>query len=115
MRRGLGWLGWLVLVVCAGLALTGVARAGEKPAPQTHTVIIRGFRYAPAEVTAKVGDTIVWTNKDIVSHTVTAVDDSFDSGEIKPGKSWKLVTKKAGTHAYHCRPHPNMHGTLVVQ
>lgn len=112
MRRGLGWL---VLAVCIGFVVTGVARAGEKPAAQMQTVVIHGFRYAPAVVTANVGDTIVWKNTDIVSHTVTAEDGSFNSGKIAPGTTWKLVAKKRGTHAYRCTPHPNMHGTLVVQ
>lgn len=103
-----GW--WFVVVVC----VVAVA-AGQKVPKLTHTVVIHGFAYAPAEVAANVGDTIVWTNKDIVAHTVTAEDGSFDSGKIAPGATWQLVAKRRGTHAYRCTPHPNMHGTLVVQ
>lgn len=112
--RVLGWICVLALTVCASAFFIGVAKA-QKPAPQTHTVVIHNFAFQPAELTVNVGDTIVWKNMDIVSHTVTAADGSFDSGEIKAGKSWKLVAKKAGTFAYSCSPHPNMHGTLTVK
>jgi plastocyanin len=104
----------LALAVCASTLFVGVARA-QKQAPQTHTVVIHNFAFQPPELTVNVGDTIVWSNTDIVSHTVTAADGSFDSDEIKPGKSWKFVATKAGTFAYACSPHPNMHGTLTVK
>jgi len=106
--------GWLLFLMCVGLVLSAGASARQKPGSQTYTVVIHGFRYAPANVTAKVGDTILWKNTDIVSHTVTADDGSFDSGKIAPGATWKLVAKKRGTHAYKCVPHPNMHGIVIV-
>lgn len=111
-----GILGWIVLALAVGAStfFSGVARA-QKPASHTHTVVIHNFAFQPAELMVNAGDAIVWTNKDIVSHTVTAADGSFDSDEIKPGKSWKLVAKKAGTFAYACSPHPNMKGTLIVK
>ena len=112
--RVLGWFCVLALAVSAGTLCTAVAQ-GQKSAPQTHTVIIHNFAFQPAELTVNVGDTVVWKNTDIVSHTVTAADGSFDSDEIKSGKSWKLVAKKAGTFAYACSPHPNMRGTLTVK
>lgn len=114
-RNGIfGWLCVLAIAVCASTFFGGVARA-QKHSAQTHTVVIHNFAFQPAELTVNVGDTIVWKNKDIVSHTVTAADGNFDSDEIKPGKSWKLVTTKAGTFAYGCSPHPNMHGKFTVK
>ena len=112
--RLVGWFCVLALSLGASTISSGVLRA-QKKAPQTHTVVIHNFAFHPAELSVSVGDTIVWKNMDIVSHTVTAADGSFDSDEIKPGKSWKLVAKKAGTFAYSCSPHPNMHGTLTVK
>lgn len=113
-KRALGWFCVLVLAVCASTLLAGVACA-QKRAAHTHAVTIHNFAFRPPELTVSIGDTIVWTNSDIVSHTVTAADGSFDSGEIKPGKSWKFVAKKPGTFRYFCAPHPNMHGTLTVK
>jgi plastocyanin len=34
-------------------------------------VTIAKFVYSPAELIAKVGDTITWINRDIVAHTAT--------------------------------------------
>jgi len=112
--RVLGWFCVLALAVCASTLLGDVAKA-QKSAPQTHTVVIHNFAFQPPELTVNVGDTIVWKNTDIVSHTVTAKDGSFDSDEIEPGKSWQLVVKKVGTFSYSCSPHPNMHATLTVK
>jgi plastocyanin len=104
----------LALAVGASTIFSGAARA-QKHVAQTHTVMIHNFAYQPADVTVNVGDTIVWKNTDIVSHTVTATDGSFDSGEIKVGRSWKLVAKKRGVFPYVCSPHPNMQGKLTVR
>lgn len=110
----LGWTYVLALAVGASTFFSSVARA-QKHAPQTHMVVIHNFAFQPATLTVSVGDTIVWKNTDVVSHTVTAVDGSFDSDEIRPGKSWKLAAKKAGTFAYACSPHPNMQGKFTVK
>jgi plastocyanin len=54
-------------------------------------------------------------NKDLVPHTVTAVNKAFDSGAINAGASWTYVAKKAGEYPYSCAFHPIMKGTLKVQ
>jgi len=91
------------------------AAGGQKPAAQTHTILISGFKYQPDTLTVNAGDTVEWKNNDIVPHTVTAADKTFTSGAIRPGATWKFVAKKSGTFPYTCTPHPNMHGKLVVQ
>ena len=68
---------------------------------------------APAEVSAKVGDTIEWVNKDILAHTATARNGDWDV-TMPPKKTVTLVLKKAGTVEYYCRYHPNMKATLTV-
>ena len=104
----------------AGLALIlqPSAAASQNPAaPGTSTngqVIMKGIRFQPAELAVHPGETVEFKNEDIVAHTVTADDGSFDSGLIQPGSSWKMTVQKAGTVAYHCTPHPNMKATLVA-
>ena len=68
---------------------------------------------APAEATAKVGDTIELINKDIFAHTATARNGDFDV-TMPPKKTVTFVLKKAGTIEYYCRFHPNMKATLNV-
>ena len=80
----------------------------------THTVVIEGMSFQPAVIEVKAGDTIVWENKDIVPHTVTAKAPHVESGEIGMGKSWTYQAKKPGTIHYICRYHPMMQAKIVV-
>ncbi|HET8655443.1 MAG TPA: cupredoxin family copper-binding protein [Longimicrobiaceae bacterium] len=83
--------------------------------PRAVQVRIEGFVYTPAAVTVAPGDTVVWTNHDLVPHTATARDGEFDSGSIASGATWRYVVRKTGTVAYYCRFHPTMEGTLTVR
>ncbi len=67
----------------------------------------------PAEVTAKVGDTIEWINKDALAHSATAKNHDWDV-LIGPNKTARLVVKKAGAVDYYCKFHPNMTGRVTV-
>jgi len=119
------------LVLLAVLALIAAAEflphgsagrstnSGNSPA-KTATVVIRGFKFEPATVTVRAGETVDWKNEDIVPHTATAdaeVGDKpiFDSGTIDTGAVWRYVARKKGTYNYTCAYHPNMTGKLIVQ
>ena len=77
-------------------------------------VTIQNFTFTPATVTVSAGSTVVWTNHDAMSHTVTADDKSFESGNIAAGASYTQTFTTAGTFTYHCAYHNNMKGTLIV-
>jgi plastocyanin len=70
--------------------------------------------YDPAEVTVKIGQAVNWMNTGNEAHTVTADDNSFDSGSKAHGESWQNTFAKAGQFAYHCTPHPWMKGVVKV-
>ena len=76
-------------------------------------ISMENLEIAPAEVSAKVGDTIEWVNKDVLAHTATARNGEWDV-MLPPKKSGTLVLKKAGTVDYYCRFHPNMKAKLTV-
>jgi plastocyanin len=78
-------------------------------------VKLSGLRFQPQSLTVHVGDRIQWLNDDLVPHTATAADKSFDSGDIAAGQSWTFVARKTGTVDYACRYHPMMSGRLIVQ
>ena len=80
---------------------------------ETIKIEMKDLVVTPAEVTAKVGDTIVWENRDVFAHTATATDKSFDV-MLPPKKSGSLIVKKAGTFDYFCKFHPNMKAKLIV-
>jgi hypothetical protein len=62
-----------------------------------------------------VGDTVTWANSGPSQHSATANDGSFDTGVLNKGASGSHTFSKAGTFAYHCSVHPNMHGTVQAQ
>jgi plastocyanin len=105
----------LLLLLTALMTLTGFAVSEKAAHPKTHTVTIQGMKFVPANLEVKVGDTVVWKNEDIVSHTATSNRKSFDSGEIKAGMSWKHIAGKKGSYAYICTYHPTMKGELTIR
>ncbi len=99
---------WLCLatVLLAGLDAVSVRAA-------TVQIVIDRLVYAPAEATAKVGDTIEWVNKDALAHTATATNGDWNV-MIGPSKNASLVLKKAGTVDYFCKFHPNMKARITI-
>lgn len=91
-------------MLVAGLAGATGPAAATKPA--TVRVAIEGMQFSPADVTVKPGDTVIWTNKDIVAHTVTSKSGAFDSKVIAPGATFKYVARRKGAFAYICSLHP---------
>ena len=99
---------WIFPIV-AGLVLG----ASISAMAATIQISMENLEIAPAQVSAKVGDTIEWVNKDVFAHTATARNGDFDV-TLAPKKTGSLVLKKAGTVDYYCRFHPNMKATLTV-
>jgi plastocyanin len=94
------------------VALTSAA-AARSPAPQKFTVVMANMSYGKLPAGVKVGDTIIWVNRDTVPHTATARDKSFDV-RVGQGQTVSMVVKKAGSIAFYCIYHPAMRGTLAV-
>ena len=80
----------------------------------TIQITMQDLVIAPAEVSARVGDTIEWINKDIFAHTATARNGDFDV-PMPPKKTVTSVLKKAGSIEYYCRFHPNMKAVLKIE
>lgn len=78
-------------------------------------VAIKNFAFTVTTLKISAGVTVKWTNNDNTTHTVTADNGSFDSGNIAPGASFTKVFTTKGTYAYHCSIHPMMTASVVVQ
>jgi len=76
---------------------------------------IKDKKYAPAKLTIKAGQTVVWTNRDDSDHTIIADDGSFKSGDLSPGESFKFTFKKKGKFKFHCKYHPREKGEITVE
>jgi plastocyanin len=104
------------LLACAVLAGSAVSATPQaKPGVETFVVKIEGLRFDPATLTVSSGDRIVWVNKDLFPHTVTADAKAFDSRELAPDSSWAYVTRIPGAYPYGCTYHPTMKGKLIVR
>lgn len=88
------------------------APSGE--AARAEKVAIVDFAYDPDPVIVQVGGKVTWLNQDSAPHTATAEDGSFDTGTLEEGKLKSETFKQAGTYAYICEIHPDMHGTVEV-
>lgn len=124
---------WVAIYAVVGLVVYGaiyylfMAKKGgysygaQQPSPTSsapaaqNSVQISNFNFSPATLTVKVGDTVTWTNQDSAGHSVTADDNSFNTGIIDQGKSGTMTFSTAGTYTYHCSVHPSMKGTIIVQ
>jgi plastocyanin len=77
-------------------------------------VSIEGFAFDPETLEVPSGTEVTWTNADPEAHTVTARDDSFDSGPVDPGKDFAVTLDRSGRVTYFCAIHPTMEGTVKV-
>jgi plastocyanin len=85
------------------------------PTSNGNSVTIMNFAFSPVTLTVKTGMKVTWMNNDTVTHTVTANQGAFDSGDLSPGNSFSFTFTKAGTYSYHCNIHHSMMATIIVQ
>jgi plastocyanin len=102
---------WRALGVVAVLA--AAAPIGNVALAETIRVEVKNLAFAPASITAHVGDTIEWVNDDFVLHTATARNGDWDV-KLGPHQTGRTVVKKPGKIEYYCRYHPNMKGEVTI-
>ena len=78
-------------------------------------VKIDNFTFAPQQVTVKAGDTVTWTNRDDIPHTVTSKTMTFRSKALDTDDKFSFTFTTPGTYVYFCSLHPHMTGTIVVE
>ena len=122
--------GGLLTVAVVGFVIGGLI-AGTIGAG----VILRNISYANADITivtnamsaavpfspqvfhVAAGGTVTWINKDQsgTGHTVSSnVTGQFESGTLTTGAPFSHAFATAGTYYYHCTPHPQMWGEVIV-
>lgn len=79
--------------------------------------------YLPKEirVTLSIDNSIVWTNRDAVAHTVISdtgysnyYTGRFESGLVEPNSTFEYTFFENGEYPYHCDLHPWMTGKVEV-
>ncbi len=80
---------------------------------------IRSFQFLPPEIDIETGTTVIWTNNDVVVHTVThranATDQLFSSPFLTPSQTFSYTFDKPGIYPIFCMPHPFMTQTVMVK
>ena len=109
-----------MVVVAAALAAATTATslfsasAANTTSPRHHVVDIAKFKFSPANLTIRQGDTVEWINRDIVPHTATEKGKAWDTEKLGRRNSARITFSVAGTVAYFCRYHPGMRAEITV-
>ena len=76
---------------------------------------MRSIAFDPPEITINVGETVTWTNMDIVPHTATSgnpgdadLGSVFQSARLGINDSFTHTFDEAGEFIYFCEVHPVM-------
>ena len=97
---------------------TPLAPTTGEPEPATPLqieVIIQGSTFIPDTQNIPAGALVLWYNDDSVDHTVTARDNSFDSGRISPNETFEYTFEQPGEVGYYCKIHPSMVGKITIE
>lgn len=117
---------YLIFSVLLGLSLLVSACQPDDTVPtneaavpgtgEEYTVTMSAMDFSPEELTVPAGSTVVWSNTGTLAHTVTADDDSFDSGILEPGETFTQTFNEPGEYQYYCEFHgdPGMLGMAGV-
>ena len=98
-------------VVAVAISLAP-ATASAKPAAHAATIVVDKLAFGAVPSNLRVGDTIVWANRDLFRHSATAIGH-FDV-DLPPGSKRRMVLRRAGIFPFICKFHPGMKGVLKV-
>lgn len=81
-----------------------------------HDIEIKKFKFSPAEITIKVGDTIRWTNKEKRQYHSVWFEQlgEPEPDYFFPDEFFERTFNDVGDFPYLCGPHPRMKGTVKV-
>jgi len=79
-----------------------------------HEVIIAAMKFQPDTLVINKGDTVLFTNNDVVAHDVTDFPDKeWASPPLQPGDTWIYIP--TGNAIYFCSIHQVMKGKIIVK
>jgi plastocyanin len=92
----------LLALLAGTLAIAGAAPATtQSDATATHNVAILATGFQPAQVIARVGDTVTWRNADTKPHRVVSETGAFSSSPLlDPGETYSFRFGVASSYAY---------------
>jgi plastocyanin len=103
----------VIAVFVTSLVSEDHAATSSSPAAPD-TVVIKNFTFSPKPLTVRAGSTIMIVNDNNTTHTFTADNGAFDTGDVGGGERGRVTIDRARTYRYHCAIHPFMTGTARV-
>jgi plastocyanin len=69
----------------------------------------------PMRIKVPLGGKVTWTNSGKEVHDATAMDGSWTTGDIQPGKTGSYTFTKPGTYDYTSKSEPWLHAQVQVE
>lgn len=94
------------------------ARAPEQVPASTAavTVTMKNIKFASDSVEIRAGQSVRWVNQDMVDHTVTFEQPGpTSSSMMRTNATFIARFEQPGVYRYHCSPHPDMRGVVIVK
>ena len=88
------------------------AAAAGKPFHHTTTIVIYKLAFGAVPTTIRVGESIIWINRDLFPHSATS-PGHFDLN-LPPGARKKMVLRREGVFRVLYKYHPGMKTVLKV-
>lgn len=106
MKKYMLWVLLLSAVSISSLAYTAEIQ-----------VVIKKFKFIPAEITINKGDTVVWLNQEKRQYHSVWFEQAGDPEPdyFFPDESYRREFKESGRFPYRCGPHPEMTGIVHVK
>lgn len=80
---------------------------------EENEIAMNSVAFFPRTFEIKAGTTLTWNNDDVVPHTATAGDGSFNSGPLSPGDRFSFTFDTPGTFEYLCSLHPEQMRAVI--
>ena len=104
----------LFMITCSKSSYNNGSGGSGGGGNNSTTISISNMAYSNPNLQVAAGTKVTWVNNDNMTHTVTADNNSFDSGDIGMGGTYSYTFTSTGTYAYHCKYHSSMTGVVVV-
>lgn len=73
-----------------------------------HNVEMKGMKFVPDNINAKIGDTVIFTNKENMLHNVVSPENKIRSRFLKKGEKFEHKITEKNDIIYYCEPHRTM-------
>lgn len=100
-----------------GEGSANTSESSNSVAAELNSVSIKDFAFSPSTITVKKGTKVTWTNQDSTRHDIAPDNETSEfkkSDLLGKGQSYEVTFNTVGEYTYHCTPHPQMTGKVIV-